>query len=152
MELTFTVPGKPFGKQRPRVTMRKSRAGQAFATAYTPKETVNYENLVKVSYANQCRVKLNGPIDAKIIGVFPIPKATSKIKYNAMTVGDIHYVKKIDCDNMAKTVLDALNGIAYDDDSQIFRLSVEKWYGENPRVIVRLREEPDAYGAKEKLQ
>lgn len=150
MEVKFTIPGKPFGKQRPRVSVKKTANGQSFAKAYTPKETVSYENLVKFSYANSCGVKLNGPIVAEITGVFPVLKSESKVRGKAMLSGEIHYVKKIDCDNMAKTVLDALNGIAYDDDSQVFRLLVNKMYGEEPCVIVSLKEEPDVYEPRKK--
>ena len=57
-----------------------------------------------------------------------------------MIAGKILHTKKIDCDNLAKTVLDALNGIAYDDDKQICRLYVEKRYGKSPCVKVRLIE------------
>jgi Holliday junction resolvase RusA-like endonuclease len=42
---------------------------------------------------------------------------------------------------MAKCVLDALNNIAYDDDSQVYELSVTKEYGENPRVEITLKED-----------
>ena len=41
-QIRFSIPGKPFGKQRPRVVHRGS-----YSKAYTPEETVNYENLVK---------------------------------------------------------------------------------------------------------
>jgi len=44
------------------------------------------------------------------------------------------HVGKPDCDNLAKSVCDALNGILWDDDRQICRLVVEKWYaaGDEP--------------------
>ena len=42
---------------------------------------------------------------------------------------------------MAKCVLDALNNIAYDDDSQIYDLKVTKEYGEVPRVEITLKED-----------
>lgn len=49
MELIhFVVPGKPFGKQRPRVACRGK-----FSKAYTPKETIAYENLVKLFYTQE---------------------------------------------------------------------------------------------------
>ena len=50
------------------------------------------------------------------------------------------HTKKIDCDNLCKTILDALNGIAYDDDKQVCMLYVEKRYGGFPKVKVRLKE------------
>jgi Holliday junction resolvase RusA-like endonuclease len=136
-EVSFTVPGKPFGKQRPRM----SRRGK-FVTTYTPKETVEYENLVKLSYYNSAEdTKLKGAIKAKIKGVFPIPSSVSNKQKEKMISGEIKYTKKIDCDNMAKCILDALNNIAYDDDSQVYELSVTKEYGENPRVEITLKED-----------
>ena len=44
-QIRFTIPGQPFGKQRPKF----SRAG-AHVKTYTPKETTSYENLVKLFY------------------------------------------------------------------------------------------------------
>ena len=44
-QIRFTIPGQPFGKQRPKF----SRAG-AYVKTYTPKETTSYENLVKLFY------------------------------------------------------------------------------------------------------
>lgn len=42
---TFTIPGQPKGKMRPKVTMQGG-----FTHAYTPKETTSYENYVRVMY------------------------------------------------------------------------------------------------------
>ena len=136
-EVSFTVPGKPFGKQRPRITRRGK-----FTTTYTPKETVEYENLVKLSYYNSAGdTKLNGAIKADIKGIFPVPTSVSNKQKEKMISGEIKYTKKIDCDNMAKCILDALNNIAYDDDSQIYDLKVTKEYGEVPRVEITLKED-----------
>lgn len=46
--------------------------------------------------------------------------------------------------NLAKAILDALNGYAYDDDSRISRLVVTKTYSDNPRVEVMLEAEEKA--------
>jgi Holliday junction resolvase RusA-like endonuclease len=133
-EISFSVDGQPKGKMRPRFNGKTGHT-------YTPKETVNYENYVKISYRMEHQnEKLEGPIEAEITGVFPIPKSTSKKKSQAMLDGGIKYTKKIDCDNLAKSVLDALNGIAYDDDAQVYSLKVCKIYGEQPRVDITLRE------------
>jgi len=135
-EVTFSVPGNPRGKGRPRVSVQGK-----FARAYTPEETIVYENLIKMSYAEQVGfVKLNAPIEARITGVFPIPQSVSRKKREAMIAGEILHTKKVDCDNLAKVVLDALNKIAFEDDSGVSRLIVNKVYGENPRVDVTLIE------------
>ena len=130
----FEVLGLPMGKQRPRVL----KSGWA----YTPKETVNYETLVKYTYQNLYRDEkpLEGYIAANIYAVFPVPKSYSKKKTAELLAGHNNYDKKPDCDNIAKMVLDALNGIAYADDSQITHLCVSKKYGSQPRVVVELIE------------
>ena len=47
---------------------------------------------------------------------------------------------KPDCDNLAKSILDSLNGLAYQDDKQVVELSIKKYYAENAEVRVRLTE------------
>lgn len=47
---------------------------------------------------------------------------------------------KPDTDNIAKSILDSLNGIAYKDDKQVTRLTVEKRYDEQPSVSVWISE------------
>ena len=136
MDVSFIINGPPKGKGRPRF----STAG-GHVHAHTPQDTLVYENLVKMEYRTQCRqLFLEGPISAEIVGYFPIPASTSKKKQAQMEAGEIKYTKKIDCDNLAKTILDALNGIAYKDDSQICRLYVSKEYSSRPRTVVYLRE------------
>lgn len=137
--IQFTVYGTPVGKQRP-----KFSTFNGHATAYTPQKTVNYENLVRLSVQQQQRglkpFDKDVPLQADIIAYFPIPKSTSKKRYNMMVEGKIRHTKKCDADNLAKSILDALNGIAFYDDSQVCELSVSKLYSDNPRVIVRISE------------
>ena len=133
MVVTFESPGKPAGKGRPRFT----RNGQV----YTPDATMEYENLVRLSYKiNTHGVKLGGEIKASIVAVFPVPKSDSKKKREQKLEGTIRPTTKPDCDNIAKIVLDALNHIAYDDDSQVVSLELQKKYGEDPKTIVTLQE------------
>ena len=49
------------------------------------------------------------------------------------------HVYKPDTDNLAKFVLDALNGVYYKDDSQICQLIVHKKYGDVDSVLVELQ-------------
>ena len=134
--VSFTIYGIPVAKGRPRF----SRTPYG-VRAVTPEKTVVYENLVRMSYREECLgKKLEGQISARIEAYFPIPKSTSKKKREAMANKETMHTKKPDADNIAKAVLDALNGIAYDDDNQICMLFVKKYYGEEPRVEVTLRE------------
>ena len=125
----FWIPGKPFGKQRPRVT----RTGQA----YTPKETVSYENLVRTSfvqaYPNYSLIE--GPVILMVSAAFPIPESWPKKKKEAARNLEI-FPGKPDIDNIMKIIQDALNQIAYKDDSQIYDATVRKYYSDTPCVHV----------------
>lgn len=124
-------------KQRPRFSPRGS-----YVKTYTPKKTVNYENLVKLSFVEQIKAyePLCNPIEASIYAYFKIPQSVSKKKREAMLNLEELPKKKPDCDNIAKIILDALNGIAYDDDKQVVNLHVYKRYSDTPHVEVDLRE------------
>ena len=133
--IKFIVLGKPVGKQRPRF----SRTCKGVRT-YTPRKTQEYEDLVRISYRAVSKQKLEGAISATIYGYFEPPKSISKKQREQMLKGDISYIKKIDSDNLAKSILDALNGVAYDDDAQVCLLIVQKLYAETARVEVILDE------------
>lgn len=136
MTIRFTVPGEPVGKGRPRVV----RNG-GFSRTYTPEKTASYENLVKLEFQRQGgRMLKDGPLKMRISAWYSIPRSASKRKQQAMTGGLIRPTKRPDLDNCAKSICDALNGLAYRDDSQIVTLIVEKWFGEEPRVDVEIRE------------
>jgi Holliday junction resolvase RusA-like endonuclease len=47
---------------------------------------------------------------------------------------------KLDCDNVIKIILDALNGVCYEDDAQICNLKFEKHYSNLPSVLVEISE------------
>ena len=119
MKVTFTVPGIPVGKGRPRFT----RDGHT----YTPQKTREYEDKVVQYWKCQSGKGFAAgvPLKAEINGYFPIPKSLSK-KRRAALDGTPH-VKKCDADNLAKAILDALNGHAYNDDSAIALLTVRKY-------------------------
>lgn len=129
----FIVMGTPVAKGRPRFARRGN-----WVQSYTPEKTVNYENLVKLSYSQYSGIKFIGAIRAEIQAYFPIPKSVSKKKRLEMMCNAEKYIKKPDNDNIAKAILDALNGIAYDDDSQITELLVTKAYSDKPRAEVKL--------------
>lgn len=137
-DMKFTIPGTPFGKQRPRVVHNGN-----FSKAYTPKETVSYENLVKTSYSDIARGRKfqdDAMLDVRIIAYYPVPKSVSKKKRKEMLEHKIRPTKKPDWDNIGKIICDSLNQIAYRDDAQIVDSQVRKFYSENPRVEVIIKE------------
>lgn len=135
MTFTFEIVGEPQGKGRPRFSTRGG-----FVKTYTPEKTASYENFVKVCYLNKYKgQKLDGEIIAEIIAYFSIPKSFSKKKRVQAIEGKIRPTKKPDTDNIAKTILDSLNGIAFEDDKQVVALLVKKLYGEEAKVVVSLK-------------
>lgn len=134
--VNFAVPGAPVGKARPRVT----RQGHA----YTPQKTKDYENLVRQCYLSQIgEIKFVGkkPLEVLIEAEFPLPKSTPKKKIGIMD--ETYHTRKPDGDNLAKSILDALNGIAFEDDSAVSVLTVVKtWTAGDPVVYVHIQEIP----------
>ena len=55
-----------------------------------------------------------------------------------MEAGVILPITKPDWDNIGKIVSDALNGIAYRDDSQVVDSRVRKIYSNEPRTVIRI--------------
>lgn len=130
--MVFTVYGDPKGKGRPRFTKT--------GIAYTPKDTKQYEDNVRAAYlSSEEKESFSGPVCAKIVGFFKIPKNISKKKRELM-IGT-PYIHKCDADNLAKIILDSLNGFAYKDDSCVTSLKVIKIYGDEPKVVVSLTKE-----------
>ena len=141
MVVRFSVPGEPKGKGRPRVV----NAG-GYARAYTPEDTLVYENQVKWYYktaAGQFKFDDKAPLAVEIDAFYQIPKSTSKKKHAEMMDDKVRPTKKPDLDNVAKIVCDALNGIAYHDDSAIVDLRVRKYFNDIPSVNVTIREVND---------
>lgn len=128
----FYVPGEPQGKARPRFT----RIGRT----YTPKKTVEYENQIKSAFAEAGGKYSEYPVSIRITAMYAMPQSASKSKKQKMILGEILPLKKPDLDNIAKAVCDALNGIAYKDDSQVCRLAVIKQYGTEPGIMVSIKE------------
>lgn len=132
--VAFIVPGEPKGKGRPRFNTKTGKT-------YTPGDTINYENLVKLQYQSLVGDKYTEkPIEAIITCYYSIPKSMSKANKEKAYHGKLRPTKKPDLDNVAKVVLDSLNGLAYKDDSQVVSLKIDKYYADKPLVKVELYE------------
>jgi Holliday junction resolvase RusA-like endonuclease len=123
----FTVPGKPVQWQRAR------RNGDRYFTA---KRQAKYQQAVAWE-AKAARVPLmTGAVAASITFHLQIPKRTPKRDRAAM-VGAPALIH-VDTDNLAKGILDALNGIAYEDDCQVYDLRATKVWADVPCAVVAL--------------
>ena len=121
--MKFFVPGEPVGKGRPRFTTRNG-----FARAYTPSQTLDYENQIRDAYLTAGGKLLEGPICIGVTAWLRMPGSASKRKKTLMTKREILPEKRPDLDNIVKAVLDGLNKAAYKDDSHIVSITAVKVY------------------------
>lgn len=136
--MRFQIEGKITGKGRPRFT----RNGRT----YTDSKTESYECLVRNEYRRAGGRYHDGPVSVNMTVAYQLTKAdyNSKGEPNSKGLaklnGIIKPTKKPDCDNIAKIILDALNGVAYKDDSQVTFLAVTKLYSDRESVKVEIWE------------
>ena len=135
----FVIDGVPTAKGRPRFT---SVGG--FARTYTPAKTKNAEGMIEWLAINAMKknqnILITEPLVVFIEFRMPIPKSFSKAKLLSCQCGETVPTVKPDADNLAKTVLDAMNKTVYKDDSQIVDLIIRKRYADKPCTIVSIKE------------
>ena len=134
--IELTIPGAPFGKQRPKFTSRGK-----FGKAVTPEKTVNYETFVKLLYNEKygaMSFDAEEPLKMTIRAYMQIPFSKSNKQKKLMKENILRPTKKPDWDNIGKIIGDALNAIAYPDDKQIVEAHIVKFFDENPRVEIEI--------------
>ena len=132
MAISFTVPGEPVPQPRPRVTTRGGH-GHAYVPAKHP---VNAYRRAVAAAARAAGAGVHGDAVEIIIDfVFARPK--SHLRKTGLAADAPQWPRK-DIDNLEKAVLDALNGVAWHDDSQVVRVVKSKRYGTEARTTVRI--------------
>jgi len=137
MQIHYQVEGDPKGKGRPRF----SRVGN-FTKVYTDKQTLTYEAMI-ATFAKQAMggsEPLKTPVSVFLHVRLPIPQSYPKKRREACLNGSEMPCKKPDIDNIAKTHLDAMNGVIFVDDTQVIELHVKKLYAEKAGVDVMVME------------
>lgn len=147
LAMDFCIPGEPKGKGRARSRIAKGKGGAQFVAHYTPKETVEYENLVRLAAHDAMRgtAPTSFPCRVKIIAYCSIPASWSKKKQAKALAGEVFPTGKPDLDNIEKSVLDGMNKIVFRDDSVVCDVSKAKRYSSIPRVevwVIELDGEP----------
>lgn len=131
----FTIPGEPVGKGRPRFYQ---------GHAVTPKKTREQEKLIKQMYLAQAngRAWMNGePLEVFVRFYYPVPKSYTKKRRAAIENFEELPTKKPDIDNCLKLLLDACNGVAWADDTQVISVTADKFYADDvPYTFVSISE------------
>lgn len=116
-EIAFTAPLVAH-QGRPRI-----RNGARGAWLYEASDDERRKRVIAGEFRKVCRgpyPAFDGPVSVSIEVSAPLPKKRPK------QVVDEPYTVKPDADNVAKQVLDALNGLAYEDDARVTELTVRK--------------------------
>ena len=136
-QVIFQVEGTPVPKGRPRFARRGK-----FVSTYSPKTTVDYESKVSdaARQAMGSQKPLEGPIVACIYITLPIPASYPKKRFNACLSGEERPIKRSDIDNFCKAIFDGMNGIVFEDDSQVVSLHATKVWGSVGLVEIMVQE------------
>jgi Holliday junction resolvase RusA-like endonuclease len=123
-QVKFSVVGTPVPKSRPRVVTKGKRR-----FAYTPKRVKEWEDIVREEARMHFERPFDWPVVVSIVFLMPRPKSR-RLDYWVTTTPDL--------DNLEKSVLDALNEVAYTDDKLVVAKSSSKKYvqKEEPGVQV----------------
>lgn len=116
------------GKGRPRFT----RNGHT----YTPDATSAAERLIAAcARGSEYKHTIEAPRAVSVLleAIYPVPKSWPKSKRKLALAGDLVPVVKPDLDNVVKLALDALNGVAYEDDAQVAAIGALKAYESEAR-------------------
>jgi len=137
MQIHFHVEGDPKGKGRPRF----SSAGK-FTRVYTDKQTLVYEAVIRFFAAEAMGSTdlLETPVSVFLYVRLAVPQSYSKKRTEACLSGLEKPCKKPDIDNIAKTYLDAMNGVIFKDDTQVIDLHLKKVYSAVAGVDVMVME------------
>lgn len=133
-KILFIVPGTPVPKGRPRFT----RQGRT----YTPAKTKSYEEQIAIlsKEAMDGLEPLKTPVAVLVTVFFPVPASYSAKRRNACLAGEERHTKRPDLDNVVKAITDGMNGVVYEDDSQIVRIGATKEYYMDAMVEVMVQE------------
>jgi len=138
----LTVPGQPVAKQSAKFRGAITKDGKRYMRGYTPKKIVDYSVFIKelfaIKYPNFKPIE--GAVSMDIYAYLTIPKSTSKKRKALMITGKIFHIVKPDEDNLKKNIYDALEKLAYNNDSHIVRSRFAKMYSETPRVEIIISE------------
>lgn len=141
IKYVFEVPGTPMAWKRARATVRFGHASR-----FEDKRQTSYKADIRSYLRKQCGKPVASPCPFTLMVQFDFPLLkgdyTSKGKLGkhgqAKLNGEELMTKKPDLDNLVKMVMDALNGVVWLDDSQVWQIVASKGYSDKPKTTIRL--------------
>lgn len=124
--MKYTLLGTPLPMARPRFSH-----GRVFYPQ--KKEKLAYGLMIKKQHGNKVH---EIPIALTLTFFMPIPKSYSKKKRDLIMRGELYHIKKPDIDNLTAFILNCMTGIVYKDDAQVYSITAEKKFSDNPRTEI----------------
>lgn len=134
--MLIIIPIEPVEQQRPRAT---SQGGHV--RVYDPPKVRRFKQDVAKFVKQQPLPKFEDKeLSVQIKFFRKIQKSLTK-KERELRLSNVHRPKtRPDIDNLVKSLLDALNGLIWDDDAKIVHLEADKLYSEQPRIEIEVHE------------
>jgi Holliday junction resolvase RusA-like endonuclease len=134
--IELIIPGDYHGQGRPRTVTNKFTRK---TTTYNPnaKEKKDLQKLIRFLTREK---PLTGAISVNLTIYRKMQKSLSKKEREAKAKGIIRPTVKPDIDNKIKLILDAMNGIVWEDDNQIVELNAKEYYSDDPRIEAKIFE------------
>lgn len=133
-QLFFTFDIEPVPQLRPRVSSRP------YVRVYDPPKVKQFKRILRSLAVNQyARPPLLGPLSVSLTFYRPVQKSISQTERERRLSNKSKPVVKPDTDNYIKSTLDALNGVLWNDDAQIVKITGEKRYGETGKIIISVK-------------
>ncbi|CDK35065.1 Phage Holliday junction resolvase [Ligilactobacillus salivarius cp400] len=109
---------------------------------YDPPKTAKFKRELKqlARLEMQGKDKFDSAISVTIRFFRKVQKSISKKEHARRTQGHVRPIVKPDLDNYIKSTLDALNGVIWTDDATIVELNTSKWYADDPRIEIEVKE------------
>lgn len=147
-EIQFTVSGDPKPLKRHRSRAVKTKTGKFFIQNYNPSDK-DQDNFVAKCLWFKPDKPIASPVILDIEFYLKRPKSHYRTgKYSEMLKDSApkFHTKKPDLDNLIKFVKDSLNGIFWNDDSQVYCIIAYKNYADpesGPETIIKIKEIAD---------
>ena len=131
-KLYFTFEIEPISQLRPRASSRGCHV-----RIYDPKKVKHYKNLLHCLVTERYKKPpLTVALSVSLLFYRPVQKSISNVERQRRLSNQHKPTVKPDVDNYIKSTLDALNGVLWEDDSQIVKLTAEKRYAEKGKIII----------------
>ena len=126
MKIQFNVSGKPVGKERPRYS-------QKTGGFYTPAKTKIFERHVALC-ARQCMMEnakkiTSGAVAVNVVIFHKVPASYNKQERADALANLSRPIKTPDVDNVLKCVMDGMQNVVYENDSQVIDARARRYYG-----------------------